>query len=287
MRILYFSLFVLLFSYGCKKSEIEQIPSNEPPPDNTVSSVTIENYITRVYILTLGREPDSTEFETANTLLKNANLDSTSRRVFLNSVFSDADYRPHVYQENKDELLDFVDTTEFGHMVYIFNLILSDTSYQSQWPSWQYERDRMVLLSSAYNDFIHDSIDIAELHKRLCDNHFYDELHMGSANFVDATFSDLIGRNPTVSEEQSGIDMVDGQNSVLFFQAGSSKDDYLNIFINSNNYFEGQVIFMYKKYLNRVPNTVEMAEGTTKYSTTHDYTAVQKDILATDEFINL
>ena len=81
--------------------------------------------------------------------------------------------------------------------------------------------------------------------------------------------------------------MVDGNNAVLFLQSGNSKDDYLNIFTNSQSYFEGQVILLYIKYLNRVPNTLEMSNGTIEYMTTLDYTAVQRDILSTDEFIGI
>ena len=81
--------------------------------------------------------------------------------------------------------------------------------------------------------------------------------------------------------------MVDGSNSILFLQSGSSKDEYLNILIHSLNYFEGQVVLMYLKYLNRLPTTVEMYDGTLKYSTTDDFTAVHRDILSSDEFIGL
>jgi hypothetical protein len=81
--------------------------------------------------------------------------------------------------------------------------------------------------------------------------------------------------------------MVEGNNSILFLQAGSSKENYLDIMTGNSNYFEGQVILMYQKYLNRVPTTSEMTEGTLKYSSTEDYSIVQKDILATDEFIGL
>jgi hypothetical protein len=44
---------------------------------------------------------------------------------------------------------------------------------------------------------------------------------------------------------------------------------------------------MYLKYLRRLPTTLEMVNGTQRYETTGDYTAVQSDILSTDEFIGL
>jgi hypothetical protein len=287
MRKIIYLLLIVTLIYSCKKSEIEQVPFNEPPPDHTISNVTIENYITRTYILTLGREPDSVEFSSAKVILTTSNLDSSSRQIFLNTVFSNHDFRIHVYEENKNKLLNFADTVEFSHWIYLFNLFLQDTSQQTLWPYFQYEKDRMVEMQNAYSDYVNDSIEVNELHRRLCNNYLYDQINMGSANFVISTFMQLINRNPTTAEQQAGVSMVEGHNAILFLQSGSSKDDYLNIFTSSPNYYEGQVVFMYLKYLNRNPTTSEMSDGTLKYSSTNDYTAVQKDILSTDEFIGL
>lgn len=286
MRKIYLLFFILSIS-ACKKSEIEQIPDNVPPPDQTVLAVKIENYITRSYILTLGREPDSTEFLSAKTLLTAASLDSTSRQIFLESVFSDADFRPHVYEENRFNLLQNVDTAEFGQWVFIFNLFLQDTSYQLLWPYYQYEKVRMQEMQKGYDEYISETIDVIELQRRMYNNYLYDRINMGSANFVGATFQQMINRNPTSAELQSGVSMVDGNNSILFLQTGSSKDDYLDIMLSSDHYYESQVVLMYLKYLGRTPTSIEMSEGSIKYSTTGDFTSVQRDILATDEFIGL
>ncbi len=285
-KIFIFLLIAITFS-ACKKSEIEQVTFNEPPPDETISNVVIENYINRTYILTLGREPDTSEFNSAKALLTASNMDSTSRRVFLDDVFNDADFRPHVYDENRNKLLNFTDTAEFSQWIYIFELFLADTSQQVLWPYFQYELDRMNAMRDAYDEYVNDSIEIDELQRRMCNNYIYDQINMGSANFVISTFMQLINRNPTSAEQLAGVSMVDGNNAVLFLHSGSSKEDYLDIFTHSSNYFEGQVVFMYLKYLNRNPTTIEMADGTLKYSTTGDFTVVQKDILSTNEFIGL
>lgn len=287
MQKLFSVLLVIALFGSCKKSEIDLITPNEPPPDNTIAAVTIENYITRAYILALGREPDSVESSHASNLLINNGLDSISRRIFVDSIFSDADYLPNLYHENKINLLNNVDTADFTNWTFIFQLFLSDTTYQPLWPFYQYEADRMIALQSAYNEFVTGVIKIDELQRRMCNNYLYDQINMGSANFVTSTFQNLINRNPTMAEHQAGISMVDGNNAVLFLQAGSSKNDYLDIFTHSNDYFEGQVIFLYLKYLLRPATTIEMSEGSNKYETTGDYTSVQKDILTTDEFIGL
>ena len=166
-------------------------------------------------------------------------------------------------------------------------MFLQDTTYKFQWPYLQYETDRLIAMRNAYADYISNRIELKDLQSRMCNNYIYDQINMGSANFVISTFQHLINRNPTSEEQSSGISMIDGNNSVLFLLSGSSKDDYLNIFTTSSNYFEGQVVFMFLRYLNRTPTTVEMSDGTKKYSTTSDCTTVLRDILSSDEFIGL
>jgi hypothetical protein len=287
MRTLYLYIFIILAFAACQKSELEQVPNNDPPTDNTISSVTIDNYITRTYILTLGREPSDAEFNSAHTILSGTGLDSTSRQTFLTSVFNSSDYLPHVYNENRIDLLNNTDTAEFTFWINVLQLFLSDTSYQLQWPYYQYEIDRLVDLRNAFPLFISDSIDVPELQRRMCNNYLYDQINMGSANFVISSFQHLLNRNPTNAEQTSGISMVDGNNAILFLVSGNSKNDYLNIITSNSNYFEAQVVFLYLKFLNRNPTTLEMSAGTQKYSTTGDYTAVQRDILSSDEFIGL
>jgi hypothetical protein len=280
---------VLLFFIivSCKKSEIDVIDHNEPPPDNTVAAVTIENYITRTYILVLGREPDSAEFNFSDNLLSAGHLDSASRHQFVNAVFNEPDYLPNVYNENRINLLNNADTADFTNWIFLYQLFLSDSTYVFQWPIIQYEVDRLVLMRDAYGEFVSGIIKIDELHRRMCNNHVYDEINMGSANFVNSTFQNLINRNPTISEQNAGISMVDGNNAVLLLQSGNSKNDYLNIITHCNNYFESQVVFMYLKYLHRNPTSVEMSAGSMEFFTTGDYEIVQKSILTTDEFIGI
>ncbi|MBK7965462.1 MAG: hypothetical protein IPK10_09345 [Bacteroidetes bacterium] len=79
--------------------------------------------------------------------------------------------------------------------------------------------------------------------------------------------------------------MIGGSNAVLFLQAGASKDDYLNIFFNSDDYFEGAVIRVYKDYLLRAPESTEMSAATLKYKNSLDFESIQKDVLASDEFV--
>lgn len=287
MRVYLLIFFTGLLFASCTKTELETVTDNVAPPDRTIENVTIENYVTRSYILALGREPSSSEFSNATSLLISAGLDSTSRAQFLVSVFSNSAYLPQVYAQNKIDLLNNADTADFTAWINIFGFLLSDSSNVALFPYLEYEIARLVKLQSAFDDFISGSIDLAELQRRMCSNNIYDEINMGSANFVISSFQHLLNRNPTIAEQNSGVSMVDGSNAVLFLEAGSSKEDYLNIITGTNNYYEAQVVFLYQKYLNRAPTNQEMSAGTLKYSSTNDYTIVQKDILSTNEFIGI
>jgi len=121
----------------------------------------------------------------------------------------------------------------------------------------------------------------------MCNNYIYDQINMGSANFVISTFQHLINRNPTNAEQVNGITMIEGNNSIIFLEIGESKSDYLNILTNASNYYEAQVVLLYGKYLNRLPSGHEMSTGTQLFSSTNDYTAVQRVILSSNEFIGI
>jgi len=287
MRLALLLFCTALFWSSCTKTELETIPDNIAPPDRTIEIVTIENYVTRTFILTLGREPNATEFSNSVTLLQNAGLDSASRALFLTGVFTDATYKPQVYLQNKINLLNNADTADFTAWITIFNFLLQDSTNFYLFSVLHYEIDRLTELQNAYTEFTNEIIGLDELHRRMVNNYVYDQINMGSANFVISTFQNLLNRNPTIAEQNACVSMVDGNNSALFLQTGLSKDDFLNIITHSNNYYEAQVVLLYQKYLNRVPNTQEMSLGTLKYSTTTDYTLVQKDILSSNEFIGI
>ncbi|MEP7264381.1 MAG: hypothetical protein ABI772_07785 [Bacteroidota bacterium] len=286
-RLLYMVFPVLIALSGCTKYEEVIVPGNVPPPDPTVSSSIYEDYINRSYILTMGREPDSSELQHDLDVLHNGSLSAASRDTFATGVFADADFRTHEYEDNHFELLRETDTLDMYIMLINFDQYLADTANMIAWPYVQLLRDRLQLAYDARKDFVAGTINLKEVHHRLVNNVFYDELNMGSQNFVLAVFQQLINRNPTQNELASGVAMVDGNNAVLFLQSGNTKDDFLNIVFNSNNYYEGQVIKAYQKYLLRIPDTYEMDNGTHNYAVTQDYVRIEKDLIKTNEFVGL
>lgn len=272
---------------SCKKYEEEIVPGNVPPPDQTISDITIENYINKTYIGVLGREPDSAEFSNAFNILRQNNVSQASRSQFLDLVLLQPEFDVHLYDLARTDLLNNQDTSEISFYIFLFGTLLQDSAYYIFWDVLQNEIDRLMEMQNIPADLAGNTINTVGLHRRCVNNYFYDQLNMGSLNFVVSVFQNLLFRYPSVNELDEGIKMVDGQSAVLFLQTGATKNDFLEIFFNSNDYFEGQVRDLYLRYLFREPTSSEMSVEGMQYKQDQDYIALQKRILSKDEYIGI
>jgi hypothetical protein len=282
-------LFLLSFSCivaSCTK-ETEVIPGNSPPPDLTLTESVYRQFINRTYILVHGNEPDSLQSEIALNYLKADNFSESIRRVFLDTLFNDPAYRWQVFNTSRVDLLNNTDTAEFRSQWLLFSFLLQDSTYITVWPVLQIEVNRLQELIDAGPFYLNGTIDIRELHRRMINNWFYDQINMGSLNFVNASFFQFLNRYPVLQEQSSGVSMVDGNFAILFLVSGSSKDDYLNILMNSGDYAEGAVVNLYRRYLQRDPGSVEMNAATQQFLLNGNYEQIQIDILASDEFAGI
>lgn len=298
MPRIYFLLFLLFLAASCKKYEEETVPSNIAPPDNSVSSITIEHYINKVYISVLGRKPDSAENTQSFSLLSRNSLSPSSRSEFLNTLFLKEDYFSHLYEITRQDLLDNMDTALISERIYVLDFLLITETNPLIIDILKYEKNRFLKMQTILPDLMSGNIDIIEMQRRCVDNNIYDEINMGTENFVLSVFTHFLFRSPTgypsdsltagkQTELNSASAMVDGKNSLFFFQAGSSKEDFLNIFFNSNDYFEGQVRYLYLRYLFRNPSSAEMTGAAIKYKNSKNYIEMQKEILSSDEYTGI
>jgi hypothetical protein len=273
------------FFSACTKEEV--IPDNEAPPDQTIENVTISNYVNRVYVSVLGREASTGEKIDGFNLLRYNNLSLSSRSQFLDQVFSKNEYLPHLYDFARVELLNNIDTAQITFYLFIFNLYANDTAQQVYWDIYNSEITRLDSLQRVPSDLVNHTIDIQYLHRRCINNFFYDQINMGSENFVVSCFQHFLNRYPTSSELSEGKKMVEGTPAILFLESGQSKDDFIDIFFNSKDYFEGLAINLFQRFLLRNPSSIEMGNAANAFISTHDYIQMQKNILATNEYIGI
>jgi len=293
--LLLFAGVILLFNSSCKKYEEVIVENNYAPEDQTVDSATlkiiIENYVNKVYISTLGREPDSVEKIFGINLITSSNFSMNSRNQLLDSVFIKPAFKDKFYERARLEFLQGLDTAAITQNINIIELVIlpsivgtPDSIFRDY---YLMERDRLLEMKEIPDSLHAGVISYLEAHRRCVDNMFYDQLNMGAFNFVVSIFQNFLDRYPTTNELNAGVSMVNGSSAVLFLLAGQSKKDLLNIFFNSDDYYEGQVRALYRRYLFREPTTIEMSNGTLLYMLTGDYIQLQKSILTKNEYIGI
>lgn len=291
-KVLLASLFPMLVVMmallsSCQKDEII-IDDNTAPPDSTISTLVIENYVNKCYISLLGREPYEQEQADAIALLRSGNMSLSNRKSMLQLIISNPEYRNKVLENNSLKLLNSpVDTIAIQEQLYLYNLALNDPQYAPFYDLISQIIANLEVLLATPSEFRNGTIGMQEMHRRMVSNDIYDQINMGSFNFVLSLFNNFLFRDPTNDEHNAGITMVDGFVAVLFYQTGNSKEEFIDIFLHSDDYFEGQVRELYLRYLFREPTSAEQGYHAVRYRDSGDYERLQKDILSTDEFVGL
>lgn len=286
-RIIFTGLVLIIFSsfFACKKYEIKDIDISKLPKDSTITEAAKENYINKLFILLLGRKADSTEFSQSLTLLNAGNTSLAAREQLFDYITIKPEYYINLYKIARKDLMDDTDTSLIRYDFNEYTSRLQDINYIDSWPYYQEVVNENFLLLQIPSQLPAGNINMIDVHKRCIDNLYYDEINMGTENFVVSMFQHFFLRYPTNAELASSKNMVDGTESVIFLQNGSSKSNFIQIFFNTGNYFEGQVRILYEKYLFRQPTASELSETTSQYQNHKDYKKLQKLILTKSEFL--
>ena len=295
-RILIFIF--LLCSVSCKKSEV-LVPNNAPKAYTDVPTVKVENYINRLYIDLLGREPLDVEVIRDLAVLRGGDLNyevrkSLIRRLMTDSIFvpGDSSYKRAYYQRlydlSKARLLEGAGDEEFyqqignanfavlssrlnGDSVGVFSAMLTITRCQN------------VLKSR--RQYQYGIIGVSEMLAAMLDNPIYDVINMNSLNFVNASFDDLFFRFPTRDEFGIAYSIIEtGKGGSLFGGFADNKPSYCQILSQSREFHEGMIKWCYLTLIGREPSTQESYNLIFDYYTTKSLQKVQEIILASDEY---
>lgn len=275
-------IFLISTLFACTKYEIEEVQGNQAPDEILVTEVMKEAYVNRLYISLTGRKPTESEFEMALVEL-GVDADIYSRKVVVDLVFLKEEYTIRLYDIARGDYLESLDTavirSDYEQVVYLLQTATGPTREYLL----EAEAELKALLEIPAG-LIDNTIDVTEMYRRVVNNVYYDDINMGSENFVVATFQNFLFRYPTNVELENGTTMVDGQPSSIFLKAGNSKQDFINIFFDTDDYAEGSVINLFRKYLFREPSTEEMYTWTNEFLLSKDFGQIQKSILTSDEY---
>ena len=279
-------LFLILTIFSCTKAEQVIVGGNTHPIDPTIENTVIENYVNKLYISTIGREPTTIEFDANFETLRGANLSQESREEVIEGILNKEEYYNNLFKLESANILNGVDTAMINERFYLYKyFLMNSTGFDSIYIAYEFER--LAVLKQALPELNAETITNTELYERMVNNIFFDEINMGTENFVVAMFQNFMLRYPTTAELESGKLMVNDNNSTLFFITGNGKNDFINIFFASDEYYTGQTSILFNRYLFRIPSSEESVNYSLDYMNSDDYKVLQKRILSTNEFIGL
>jgi len=289
---------IIVCSFSCKKEQ-EVFEDNTPPPYSGISTLEVQNYVNRVFIDLIGREPLDSEMDTEVELLEQNELSTAARTSLIHKIQFKKDslpgdssyfiaYHKKLYEDTKARLLEgSSDNYIMGEYNLYRGFAIADSingnpvGYELN----SAEANRLMdILNSQY--LLRDSLITPQImYSRMMFNSIYDEINMNSFNFINAVFDDCYFRFPTQAEFNASFPVIENNEaSVILGEVAQNKNDYVNIIVNNQEFDEGIVIWAFQSLLNRTPQTNEALELSTHFTANKNIPYIQEKILITDEY---
>lgn len=295
------SLLWAMLLAGCTKTVEKVVPDNIAPWYDGVPTVLVENYVNRLFIDLLGREPIDSEMVIYVNFLKDSSLSLSSRnrlvqRLQFDTIPAAGDsayqsiYFKRLYEQMKVRLIEGASDGYLQGEIGILRQGALVDSLNGDSVAMQRKQAEMLkyqrILDSQW-DYRYGHINLDSMCAYLVNNAVYDFINMNSFNFINATFDNLYFRYPSQSEFERAYEMVDASNPAsLFGLAGTNKDEYIDIIIAQREFWQGLVIWGYKTMLARDPSSAEVYHAMQQLMSDKDFHKVLRNILITDEYAN-
>lgn len=284
----------------CTKETVV-IDGKDPYSTFNISDIKIENYVNRLFIDIIGREPLDVELDDEVQRLKDGGLKREVRDSIIYMLMTDTTYRENefsykaAYAQNlynlaKVRCLEGASDEDIQLIIGILEFAALIDSLEGNWDGY-YEKQNEIRRNKAVLeslDALYDGlIGYHQIYAFMVDNGLYDDINMNTFNFVRATFDQLLWRLPTEQEFEHSFNMIEyNQTEELFGDLGSDKNDYIRLLTESNEMLEGMIIWTYQVFLSRPPAPEEVVTLLPEYITAKDMNWVIAQILVTDEYAN-
>lgn len=297
-RAVLYIIFVVITITSCKK-DVVIIPNNNAPIYSEIPTILLENYVNRLYIDLIGREPLDDEMSSDVQFLRNNDVTLESRDSLIyklqfdtNFVPGDSSYKQayfhRLYEMVKVRLIEGVSDgyiqNEMGIHYFFYEVdSIAGNLIQAHNNLIKYYRLNDIIISKT---MLYDNlIDIKEMHRTMINSSIYDQINMNTFNFVNAVFDNLLFRYPTEYEFNNSYAMIENEQpyTVLGY-SGTNKEDFINIICNSREFYEGIIHWTYLTLLARVPTTTETDFLMNDFYITCDFHKLQCFVMKTDEY---
>ena len=298
MRNFIFYLFIVLFISSCKK-DADIIPNNDAPYYGEISTLLLENYVNRIYIDLIGREPLDTEMDSDVQYLRDADVTLESRdsliyKLQFDTTYIEGDssykfaYFHRMYDMLKVRLLEGASNSYIGQDLYNHyqNYLIDSIAgniLEANKKMLNYNVLNNVLKSEL--QYYNGQIEINEMHRRMIYNSVYDNINMNTFNFINAAFDNLLFRYPTQYEFDEVYLMIeDNTAQVVLGASGNNKEAFTHIICNTREFYEGVIVWAYGTLLARIPTSEETDFLIQSFYYDYDFQWVQRQIMQSDEY---
>lgn len=194
MRNIIYLMLMMVFIFSCKKDTVIEniiIEDNIAPPYNEVITVQIQNYVSKIYIDFLGREPLDVELTAATSDLKSNHLGDASREQLLTNLTESEESCQRFYEIYQTSYLPGVTNDELDQTIYLLE-VQRDLAIQNGNNAlaqlYNIELNLMYALRNVRVNYQNGEITINEFMSRITRNQFYEEINMGAENYVLSCF---------------------------------------------------------------------------------------------------
>ena len=290
--------FLALGLFACKK-DADIISNNNAPYYAEIPTILLENYVNRIYIDLIGREPLDNEMLNDVQYLRDADITLESRdsliyKLQFDTTFVEGDssykfaYFHRMYDMVKVRLLEGASNAYIGQDLYVYyqSYVVDSVNgnmLDANKKLLEYHKLNNVLIAEL--QYYNGIIEINEMHRRMIYNSVYDKINMNTFNYINATFDNLLFRYPTQYEFNEVYLMInDNTAQIVLGSSGNNKENFSDIICTSREFYEGVIIWAYGTLLAREPSTQEIDILMQSFYQNHDFQWVQRQIMKTDEY---
>ncbi len=283
---------------SCKKEQ-EVFENNTIPPYSEIPTVIVQNYVNRLFIDLLGREPVDIEMAAEVSAMESADLSESSRLALINrlmneTIYVEGDstynraYYINLYEYTKARLLEGASDAEIESQRGILLFAALNDSLNGDFTSYQRnirEAKKLSDIIDARYEYQSGQIDIRELYDRMIDNSIYDLINMNAFNYINATYDDLFYRYPTEAEFNQAFQIIEfNLPAVIFGEVAVNEGQYLDVLLNNEEFNEGMIRWSYISLVAREPSTQETFTLIEDFRNTSNLQNIQRYILKSDEY---
>lgn len=288
----------ILILLGCERNQTI-VPGNKAPSYDEVPTIKVENYVNRLAIDLLGREPVDVEMADWVGRLRNGGLRSEVRLDLVRYLMESTDtiasevsyqdaYFARLYEAMHVRFLEGAGNPEVYRRIGLINQAILKDSLNGNLVAVEarkVEREKFLDIVRSQAALQRGEITLMDMAASMIFNGLYDEINMNSINFIRASFNDLFFRFHTQDEFDRAFQIIEfSQPQQIFGQAASTKWEYVQVLTQSLECKEGMVRWAYQALLAREPRAAEVEEAMQGFVQTGAFQQIQWLILVTDEY---